>query len=356
MHLTEILEERSAPGRGVFLALTRRCPLSCAHCSTRSELSSEEHDAALYRRFVASFTAEDHPGVLFLTGGEPLLRPALVRELAEDAHSAGTRVVVISGMYFARQPSVPPAIEAAVGASDHLIASLDAFHDEEVPRADVLRTLRHLRDRGTDVSIQMVGLGPDDPYLGRAIDDVRRIFDDEVPMLVGEVGAAGRAATWLDPPTARGRRPVVAPDPCSMAAWPVVTFDGTVVACCNQDVVDGPRPAHLDVGHASTDGWPTIRERHARSTMLRGIRVFGPRYVAEHLSERSAGCSGQCATCITLSDEDRPALQALVDGPSFAITESTVVSMWRSAPLSGTVPQYAGLSRLGLGGPDPCPH
>ena len=356
MHLMEILEDRSALGGGVFLALTRRCPLSCAHCSTSSELSSEEVEAAPYRRFVGSFTPEDHPGVLLLTGGEPLLRPGLVRELADTARAVGTRVAVISGMFFARQATVPPAIERAVGATDHLIASLDAFHDEEVPRAAVLRALRHLRDRGVDVSVQLVGLGPDDPYLRAAIDDVRRTFDDEVPLLVGQVGSYGRASTWLPAPRA-AHQPVV-PDPCTMAAWPVVTFDGTVVACCNQSVVDGPTPAHLRVGHASTDGWPAIRRRHATSPTLRGVRVFGPRFVDQRFSDEPARCSGYCDTCLTLSDheEERPGLEAVVEGPSFATTEHTVVEMLRSVPLKGVVPEHAGLSTLGLPSEASCPR
>ena len=44
MHLMEVLELRPVPGAALFLAVTRRCPLSCAHCSTNSMLSSEEHD------------------------------------------------------------------------------------------------------------------------------------------------------------------------------------------------------------------------------------------------------------------------------------------------------------------------
>jgi pyruvate-formate lyase-activating enzyme len=354
MHLMEILADRSVLGGGVFLSLTRRCPLSCDHCSTRSELTSEESDAEPYRRFVASFTPEDHPGTLVLTGGEPLLRPSLVRELANTARAAGTRVAIISGMFFARQPRLPPAIDEAIGAVDHLIASLDAFHDQEVPRAAVLRTLEHVRRRGIDVSVQLAGFGPDDPYLTAAIHDIRRTFDDEVPMLVAEVHPVGRAATWLPAP-----RPVhreVAPNPCTMAAWPVVAFDGTVVACCNQRAIDGPTPEHLRLGHIGTDGWPAVRARHWTDPTLRGIRTFGPRYLDQRFSDRPARCSGECDTCLTLSREpDRPALRELVAGPSFAVTEGAVTSLLGSIPLQGTVAGTAHLSALGWRGSVPCP-
>src|SRR5215469_12694159 len=45
-------------------------------------------------------------------------------------------------MYFARQRTVPKAVRQAIDAADHFAASIDAFHEEEVPRAAVIRTLR----------------------------------------------------------------------------------------------------------------------------------------------------------------------------------------------------------------------
>ena len=75
MHLVELLSLRPVPAAGVYLTLTRRCPLTCAHCSTNSMMDSEEHAADLFLRFAESLTPTDHPGVLALTGGEALLRP-----------------------------------------------------------------------------------------------------------------------------------------------------------------------------------------------------------------------------------------------------------------------------------------
>ena len=60
MHIAQILALRPVPAAGAFLTLTRRCPLSCAHCSTNSMLSSEEHSAAIFADFAATFTPDDH--------------------------------------------------------------------------------------------------------------------------------------------------------------------------------------------------------------------------------------------------------------------------------------------------------
>lgn len=103
MRLAEFLELRAAPGAGVALALTGRCPLRCAHCSTDSTPLAAEPPAAALRAFAESFAAAPRPpAVALLTGGEPLLRPRLVEELAARCRAAGTAAFLLTGLYFAR--------------------------------------------------------------------------------------------------------------------------------------------------------------------------------------------------------------------------------------------------------------
>jgi pyruvate-formate lyase-activating enzyme len=321
VHLSEILALRPVPAAAVFLALTRRCPLSCAHCSTNSTLTSEEYGADSFLRFVESFTPADRPELILMSGGEALLRPNLVRELAERARTVGCRSYVLSGMFFARARTIPKPIRRAIDAVDHFAASLDVFHEREVARADVFRVLAELLDDGKDVSMQVVGLGADDPYLAGLTDDIRRTFDDRVPVLVGGVGPVGRAAEWLSQETrTNGSRPE--PEGCTLAAWPLVTFNGSIVACCNQDVVDASTPPHLSLGDAAFDDWPTVRDRYLRSSLLRAIRLFGPEYLADRYGSGAVACDGYCSTCVRLGADaelestatallERPAMQEL---------------------------------------------
>lgn len=299
MELAEFIGLRPVPGAGLLVPLTRRCPLSCAHCSTSSTATGEEPVAEQLLRFVGSFTAEDRPDVMLLTGGEPLLLPGLSRELAVRARAAGTRVVLLSGMFFARDGRIPPPVLRAIGAVDHFSASLDAQHEREVPRRGVFRVLRQVLDAGIPVSFHLTGEGPDDPYLAEVTAEIRREFADRVPMLVNEVRAVGRAAAWA---AAGVHRP--GPEralPCAMAAWPTVAFDGAVLACCNQQAVDRrPAPPHLLLGHIAEDDWATVRRRSLSSPVLRMVRTVGP----THLRGRydfEADESGYCAGCRELS-------------------------------------------------------
>lgn len=347
MHLFDILRLRAVPAAGLFMALTRRCPLSCAHCSTNSRLSSEEHPADLFLRFADSFTEHDRPDLLLLTGGEPLLRPDLVRALTDRAHAVGTKVSLISGMFFARQPAIPGAIVQALAGIDHFTASLDAFHEQEVSRDAVFRVLHSLLEGDKAVSLQLVGLDEDDPYLLDLTAAIKREFGACVPVFVSQVGALGRAVEWLEQ-GALAPANAPPPTPCLMAAWPVVSFDGTIVACCNQGVVDGPAPDHLKVGHALVDGWQTIRERVTESHWLRALRLYGPEYLIHQYGSGQASCSGYCATCQRLPTDSvlAEALAPLMERPAIRFLGDQVTRLQQEDPPCG-MPAYAELARLG---------
>ncbi|MEU4169324.1 radical SAM protein [Streptomyces sp. NPDC026665] len=300
MRLAEIIELRPVPAAGLLATLTRRCPLSCAHCSTSSGPRGEDTPAEALRRFVGGFTPDDRPEVLMLTGGEPLLRPALVADLAALAAAAGTRTSVLSGMFFAADGRVPARILGALRHVDHFSASIDVFHEREVPRTAVFRAMHRIRESGIAVSFHVAGTAADDAYLADITGSIRTEFDDQAAVLVNHIRPVGRAAGWAAARTVPLRRreienplqgardenplrssaaenpPEAPPAPCAMAAWPTVAFDGTVAACCNQRVVDGrPVPEHLRLGHIAQDDWATIRRRCQESPVLRTIRTAG---------------------------------------------------------------------------------
>lgn len=349
MHLSDLLEFRSVPAAGLYISLTRRCPLACAHCSTSSTPSSEEQSEAPIVEFVQSFTSENRPEFLMLTGGEPLLRPKLVARLTDIAHGVGTKVSVSSSLFFASNNKIPPPIERVLSNVDHLVVSIDQYHDREVPREKVLRLLRRLTEEGRDVSLHIVGEGPDDAYVSSAISDARRALEDRVPILVAQVQPVGRAAAWMSNDDSAPTVCDSEPSPCSLAAWPVVTFDGGVVLCCNQRVVDGHAPAHLSLGHIKSETWASVRLQHVESGIRRAIRVFGPKYLANAFGAGGKSCDGYCETCWKLSDDPqlRNRIDAFGSRPTMGFVEEEVGKALGRLPLIGVNPAYAHLAYLG---------
>jgi len=238
-----------------------------------------------------------------MSGGEALLRPELVRHLATTSRAVGTRSALLSGMYFARSDRrIPTSILRAIASVDHFAASLDLYHEQEVSRSQVFRALHQIREYVPHVSLQLTGLASEDPYLDQLVADARAEFNDQVPMIVDHVGAAGRARDWIDvvprPSTASAE-----PMPCLMAAWPLMHYDGSVFACCAQAFVAKARPPHLVLG-VGADGWPALASRLKSSPLLRGIRVLGPQYLHDRFGDGVMAGADACTACRGLAERD----------------------------------------------------
>jgi hypothetical protein len=305
-------------------------------------MRSEEHDQTPFVRIVETFRPDDRPAVLWMTGGEPLLRPHLVGLLAEAARRAGTTTALLTGMWFGDRP--PPLVQTAMRSVDHLSVSIDRFHEQEVPRASTLAVIGQLVEEGRDVSVHLVGEGPDDPYLHAAIGEIRTTLTDRCPIHVSFLQRYGRAERLL-PARARAGTGADA-SPCQLVSWPVVGYDGTVLACCSQLAVDGPVPDHLRLGHAAIDDWPVIRARAEARTMLRALRTFGPGWIAEN--DGAGTCGGYCETCLSLSDdpdvEQRVAMR--MNRPGAALLQERAEEVRRRSS-TWVDPRFAHLLELG---------
>lgn len=368
MDLAELVGLRPVPCAGLVLMLTQRCPLHCAHCSTASTMTGEQADPAQLLRLVRSFGPADRPELLLLTGGEPLLRPGLVVELAAAARERGVRTAVLSGLFFARNGRFPAPFRAAARAVDHFSASVDREHEREVPRAEVFRVLAALLDEGKRVSLHVTGHGEDDPYLAELTTAVRRAFGRRVPMLVNEVRALGRAASWTGPARlagadrpggANGGADAPAPVlPCAMAAWPVVAPDGAVLACGNQDTVDlRPVPEHLLLGHAGQDSWQTLRGRALGSPELRLVRALGPLHLRERFGTPGGTApspDGPCTACRALSAPENAELLGRArdfgSGPAGELLDRHAASVQRQAGAAALVRRFGCARYAGLVG------
>jgi len=353
MHLAELLAHRTVPAAAVYMAVTRRCTLGCRHCSTMSDRDSPQMPAASLLRFTGTFTTADHPKFMLLTGGEPLLRPGLVRSLAEAARLAGTRSYVLTGAFFAKARRTPAPVRAALESVDHVAVSMDAFHEEGVPRHQVFRLLGELLGAGQAVSVQACGSAPDDPYLTGLTEDLRREFGERVPVLVTMLRPAGRSLGWLEAPRPDGGMKVPGTRsraaPCDLVAWPVIGFDGTIVACCNGDVIDsGPAAGHLRVGHVGSHTWPQVRDAVVSSPVLRWLRTRGPVQLAERMAPGVA--AGYCAACRSLAGRHDflPTLAAETSRPAFGLMEQQVSAMQRAAGAAGFARRHGDPTRADL--------
>ncbi len=302
MRVEDILNYRSDLAAGLYLALTQRCPLLCAHCSTNSSLLSplelEEKDLL---RFIGSIEPELAPKFILLTGGEPLLRTRLIHELVNliEAHELPSKICILTGLYFARG-LMPPSVREVLKRVDHVTASLDTFHEVFVTRERAFQCLKEIQAIGVDISLQLCSTQDNDPYIRELVDDSHKALGNSLSIFISKLQKQGRAQ---DLPTYNqismsDLLPNISP--CGFASWPVVSYSGNIVTCCNTEVVNHAKPPeHLILGHIHTSTWNSIHTKLLGDRMLRSIRTFGPLW----LSGKGTCRQSYCQTCHSLTAE-----------------------------------------------------
>lgn len=301
MHLIEIFESRAKPAAGIYITLTRKCPLRCEHCSTDSSPETNEApDRQNLINFVKSFNETTSPRYLCLTGGEPLQLPELVTKLCNEAHRSNTKVVLYTGFFFASYPRIPYIIEKAIRQLDHLSISIDYYHEKQIGRKKIFDTLDRVLKLGPDISVSTTGINGDDPYLKNLLEDLKQKFGNTISVYVSYIEPVGRASQLVN---------ITSNDHsdykdgyfygCKRCSWPVISFNGDIVACCNPDVVNKKYPNHLFLGNICDMKWKDIREKVLTSNILKAIRTIGPKTISKDVLKMKP--ASYCDTCFDLS-------------------------------------------------------
>src|SRR5258708_19086182 len=76
----------------VALMVTRRCNMTCAHCSVESSPHVKDEPSLVELRARVTAIAESGAHLLLLTGGEPMLRQADVLVLIRHARRLGLNI------------------------------------------------------------------------------------------------------------------------------------------------------------------------------------------------------------------------------------------------------------------------
>src|SRR5690349_6185449 len=94
-----------APAKAVALMLTRRCNMTCAHCSVQSgpRIRQEPSDAEILG-LVNSLADNGLAGVQ-VTGGEPMLREKLVFEILRIARKRGISTTLSTNGFWGKNPA-----------------------------------------------------------------------------------------------------------------------------------------------------------------------------------------------------------------------------------------------------------
>jgi hypothetical protein len=320
---TQPVTGSSKVGRQIAVMVTRRCTMTCRHCSVESSPKvadrqpSQEELLAIVRD-----AAEAGVTSIQFTGGEPMMRPKLVLKLMREAQRLGVKSALSTNGFWGRTPaSALRTLRALVKAGlCRLTVSHDRYHAEHqgpTPAVNIVRAAERLY---FPVNINVTRLAGEEgleqvvePFVGLPAAQLR--FYDVQP-----VGAAVRTVADDD---WRGETAGF----CNACDSPAISDDGRLMACNGPSYFAPPgHPLHL--GSLRKKPLAELLAAHRDDPVLDTIRTFGPERLREEL-RRVPGFEdfpfreryrGMCELClhVTSRPEAVAALRARLSDSRFA--------------------------------------
>ena len=296
--------------RQAALMVTRRCNMSCAHCSVESHprLKKQPGEEELIRRVDDLIAA----GVSYIqfTGGEPMLRGELVLQLMARARAAGVMSSLTSNGFWGKKPAhaLRTLTELRQAGLVRLAISFDRFHAEFQGPEPVLNILAAAEQLDFPIHINITRTA-DDAELELLLLPLRdqpyaslRFYDVQPVGLAKNLNESLRAQ--LD-------------GYCSACEQATVTDDGRVIAC-NGPAYFEPTGSGLVVGKVGISGMAELLDRHAQDPIIDLIRTRGPSALRKELETLPGfetfpfrpSYSGMCQLCLDINGDPK-AVEAL---------------------------------------------
>ena len=306
-----------APCSGsLALMLTRRCNMTCGHCSVESgpHIKGEPTREELFQR-VRGAARGGISGIL-LTGGEAMLRAPLVLELLRECKRLGLATAMTSNGFWGRdaQKAETTLLELCEAGLGQITISFDRYHAKfqgpeavvNIARAaaKIPMTMRVSVTRERDDADMNALVAPFD-----ALPNIQLRFYDVQPI--------GRARDLSDNLRAE------LGGFCNACGTPALTDDGRLTAC-NGPSYFSPSHSPLVVGDTRDEPVEALLKRHESDPILETIRTFGPDYLRRELESlpgfedfARSNYGGMCELCLHInSDEEATiALRAHLSQP-----------------------------------------
>ena len=306
MTLETIDSVRQMPGRSALLFITERCPVGCGHCSVDSRPDSPSiEDFDLFAELLKGLRHRPGLELVGISGGEPFVEKRGLQMAVNAFSEQGLATVVYtSGIWARGAHHIPAWIKETLAKIDTVFLSSDTFHEESVTDADLKRAILAIVDAGCGLILQTL----DDPEM------VTRSRS----LLRGALGEDWETQCELSlvPPLPYGRAEGLFQvqkrhnaetfGRCGSPSAPVVRFDGTITACCNEAVIMGQGSDRLRTRVTTASELTTTLDNNRADPLLRGIRRLGLGKLLAHPDFnqfKDKRYPGACDLCWRLQDQ-----------------------------------------------------
>jgi hypothetical protein len=200
-----VREQQRLAALSLTFSVTRRCPLSCAHCSQDSgpKVSSRIMGPSFAHKVVAELPELRRAGLEYVgfTGGEPTLAIDFVRRVSDACTPLGIKTGILSAANWATSDGATARMLDRLPGISCWDLSTDRYHLEQVPLANLERAFRLLSARGKPALVRFAyHLTP-----GAGQRAGEPAFEDDDAELVRRIRAFAGDRIAFQPVEARGR-------------------------------------------------------------------------------------------------------------------------------------------------------
>ena len=335
----------------IAIMLTRRCNMSCAHCSVESSphIKGEPTEDELLNNLRAAHRS----GVrsVLLTGGEPMLREKIALKMLEEAQRLGMVTAMTSNGYWGKTPLKAEQTIARLKAAglQLLTISYDRYHADyqgPQPSVNIARAATQAK-LVFNVSITRTNDEADLEAIVAPFADVPR-----ANLRFYDVQPVGRARDF-DLQTLRGEVGGF----CNACDAPALADDGRLLAC-NGPSYFSDDASPLVAGSLQSEGLELLLRRHREDSILEAIRTRGPAWLLGELEQLPGfenwarpAYGGMCDLCLHLNSDAAAtaALRARLDDgrlrAEFAARRQ-IIEATRRAELNRSAVNQAGAAQV----------
>jgi len=267
-----------AVGQNISILLTRRCNMTCGHCSVESSphIKAEPSEEELMQR--TRDAIKSGVGSILFTGGEPMLREKVLLRLMRECQKSNVKTAITSNGFWGKNPekAATKLAELRNAGLSILTISYDRFHKDF---------------QGPEPAINIARAGAKDNYpvninVTRTADDselteISQPFEDipNARLRFYDVQPVGRAQL-LDITQMRQQIEGF----CNASHSPSLTDDGRLIAC-NGPAYFEKKESPLVVGSLQESTLGDLIQEHRDDVILDTIRTFGPSKLLEELKQ-----------------------------------------------------------------------
>ncbi len=309
-----MIQIKTAPNSRDMIALmvTRKCNMTCAHCSVASSPSITNEPTDDEVTVIVEDAIRAGVKVIQFTGGEPMLREELILKSMKRASSEGVASCLTSNGFWGEDLNSAGKKLVALRKAGmiQLTISYDPFHEKFLPIESVKNIARAASDQNFTIQINLTRL-KEDKNLDAIVEALKNF--DEVQLRFYDIQSVGRAKKF-PVESLRGNIEGF----CNACERVSISDDGRVMACNGPAYFSKP-DSPLIVGSLEENSLDELLDRHAANPILQTIRTKGPLYLKNELAKLPEGknfpfkenYNGLCDLCLHLNS-DPNATEALL--------------------------------------------